>query len=144
MAQTYMVGGTKLMGELAALTANLMRERADACLKACMVFERHAKHYATGYGGGPHVQTGTLRNSIQSRQTAADEAQVAPSTDYAAFVEYGTSRMPAYPYMRPAYEVGVKEAGDVLAKHLATAIGGSVGGSIGTSAGAYNLPLPGD
>lgn len=143
MANVNILGANKLKGQLAALTGNLLNERANACLKACMVFERRAKWYSSGHGGGPHRQTGNLNNSIQSRQTAADEAQVAPTAEYAAFVEYGTVHMPAYPYMRPAYEDGKKEAGDVLAKHLAGCLSAhGLAGSMATSAEAYNAPLP--
>jgi HK97 gp10 family phage protein len=131
MSDVRVIGAAKIMGELATITGNLMGQRAEACLRACYVFERRAKWYASGNSGGPQVQTGTLRSSIQSRKTAADEAQVAPSAEYAAFVEYGTSRAGAFPYMAPAYESGKDEAGKVLAAHLAACVSfGKAGGSL--------------
>ena len=51
------------------------------------------------------VDTGNLKNSIDVE--FADDgliAIVAPHTEYAAFVEFGTRRMSAYPYMTPAAE----------------------------------------
>jgi len=146
----HVIGANKITAELLALTGNLMKERETACMKACFVFERYAKWYASGHGGGPQRRTGNLNNSIQSHPTAADEAQVGPSdtgpaAEYAAFVEYGTSRAPAYPYMRPAYEAGKDKAADVMAKHLAGCLSGhGVMGSMATSAEAYNSELPED
>lgn len=50
------------------------------------------------------VDTGNLRESIQSMQGASDPltATVEVGADYAAYVEEGTSRMAAQPYLEPA------------------------------------------
>lgn len=50
------------------------------------------------------VDTGKLKNSITSEFPAVHSAIIAPHTEYAAFVEFGTRRMRARPYMRPAAE----------------------------------------
>lgn len=51
------------------------------------------------------VDVGTLRNSINTQNYPGSlTATVGPSVNYAAFVEYGTSRMRPQPYMRPAAE----------------------------------------
>ncbi len=47
------------------------------------------------------VDTGTLLNSIQA-DIKEFYAEVGPATDYAYFVEFGTRKMPARPYMIPA------------------------------------------
>ena len=48
--------------------------------------------------------TGTLSRSITLEMTDGGmTAEVAPHTNYAAYVEYGTRFMDAQPYMRPAY-----------------------------------------
>jgi phage gpG-like protein len=56
---------------------------------------------------GPNVITGRLRNSITWR-LGEDEhgpyAEVGSAVEYAAYVELGTSRAPAYPFLRPALE----------------------------------------
>lgn len=54
------------------------------------------------------VDTGTLKNSI-STTVEADGllAIVAPHTDYAAHVEFGTRRMAPRPYMIPAAEAAL-------------------------------------
>ena len=50
------------------------------------------------------VDTGFLRNSIQVDSVTPMAAIIAPHTDYAEHVEFGTSRMEAQPYMRPALD----------------------------------------
>lgn len=49
------------------------------------------------------VDTGRLRNSISTRFTESGYgAEIAPHTDYAVFVEFGTRFMRPQPYMYPA------------------------------------------
>ena len=51
------------------------------------------------------VDTGNLKNSIAtSFENDGLTAIVAPHTEYAAYVEFGTRRMSAQPYMTPAAE----------------------------------------
>jgi HK97 gp10 family phage protein len=50
------------------------------------------------------VDTGALRNSIQATMTGDLSAEVMPGVNYAVFVEYGTSRASAQPYLTPAAE----------------------------------------
>lgn len=51
------------------------------------------------------VKTGTLRRSIHSVfSNGGLTGIVGPSVSYSAFVEFGTRRMAARPYMRPAAE----------------------------------------
>ena len=48
--------------------------------------------------------TGRLQDSIKLELTDGGfTAEVAPHTDYAAYVEYGTRFMEAQPYIRPAF-----------------------------------------
>lgn len=50
------------------------------------------------------VDTGRLRNSIKFSPLnfGATQYKIYASTDYAGFVEYGTFKQKAQPYMRPA------------------------------------------
>lgn len=53
------------------------------------------------------VDTGTLRNSITSDYTENAQTlriEIGPTVNYGAFVERGTSRNRAQPYLRPAVE----------------------------------------
>ena len=50
------------------------------------------------------IDTGALHNSIDVQMEGDLTAIIAPHTEYAAFVEFGTSKMSAQPYMTPAAE----------------------------------------
>ena len=50
------------------------------------------------------VRTGNLMNSILYEPQSKLLAYVRASASYSAFVEYGTSKQRAQPYMRPAVE----------------------------------------
>jgi len=50
------------------------------------------------------VDTGKLKNSITCEFPSQTIAIIAPHTDYAIYVEIGTRRQRAKPYMRPAAE----------------------------------------
>jgi HK97 gp10 family phage protein len=50
------------------------------------------------------VDTGFLRSTIHVERIDHLALQVRADAEYAAFVEYGTSRMAAQPYMTPAIE----------------------------------------
>lgn len=78
----------------------------DAARRAIRV-EAAAKEYATGTGGGPNVRTGRLRGSITwepGLDSHGPYIDIGSNVLYAPYVELGTSRMPAYPYLRPALE----------------------------------------
>ncbi|MEZ0396834.1 MAG: HK97-gp10 family putative phage morphogenesis protein [Anaerolineales bacterium] len=53
---------------------------------------------------GHGVDTGKMKNSITSEFPTQTSAIIAPHTDYAIYVEFGTKRMRAIPFMRPAAE----------------------------------------
>ena len=50
------------------------------------------------------VKTGTLRRSIHTEMTGPTTAHVFPDVAYGVYVEYGTHRMAARPYLTPAAE----------------------------------------
>jgi HK97 gp10 family phage protein len=60
-------------------------------------------------GTGPAVRTGRLRSSITwqlGRDGLGLYADIGSSVAYARFVEVGTDRMAARPYLRPALNAG--------------------------------------
>lgn len=50
------------------------------------------------------VDTGRLRNSITHQQISSDTEVVGSNVEYAPYVELGTSKMGARPFIRPAAE----------------------------------------
>lgn len=72
--------------------------RADV-FKLAIVVQNEARRLAP-------VDTGRLRSSITVKRTP-DGAVVGSNVEYAPYVEYGTSRMAAQPYLRPAVLIAV-------------------------------------
>lgn len=72
------------------------------------------------------VLTSNLRRSIHTEVSSSGEraeARIGTNVEYGPHVEFGTSRQPAQPYLRPAYDENkgkaIDEVADVL-KELAT------------------------
>ncbi len=60
-------------------------------------------HQASAPGEAPATDTGLLINSIESKRDGA-EARVDVHSEYGAPLEFGTSKMAARPYLRPAMD----------------------------------------
>ncbi|MET0039887.1 MAG: HK97-gp10 family putative phage morphogenesis protein [Dehalococcoides mccartyi] len=88
----------------------------DALTKAAIIVTNQAKLNASGRPG-PNVQTGRLRKSIAWQLDGAALpawAKVGTNVEYAPFVEFGTRRMKAYPFLNPALEQKQDEISDIL------------------------------
>ena len=93
-------GNNVLRRNLAKLRGRQRLEAQQRGLEAgARVVETWAKVNTT-----PNVDTGALRASIMVDEVTPNEAIIAPHTDYAEHLEFGTVKMPAYPYMRPALD----------------------------------------
>ena len=68
----------------------------------------YGRHQASAPGDPPAVDTGRLRNSIAHTRPQWNgwevSAEVGTNVEYAAALEFGTSRILPRPYMRPALE----------------------------------------
>ena len=91
--------------------------RRKALRAGIRVAERHAKAKVP-------VDTGTLKSSIAVGSVTDTEAVLVASTDYAAYVEFGTRRMAARPYMRPAVEDHIDEIEAVMSRVVDEALDG--------------------
>jgi HK97 gp10 family phage protein len=101
-------GSDQLRRNLDRLAGAQRRQaQRDGLEAGARIVETHAKINTT-----PNVDTGTLRNSIQVDSVTPTQAIIAPHTDYAEYLEFGTSRMQAYPYMRPAID---EHEGEIVA-----------------------------
>ena len=89
---------------------HLLRDRngpvgKDLARRAINV-ESQAKLNASGRPG-PNVITGRLRSSITWQLIETPDglvARIGTNVEYAAFVEKGTDRSAAYPYLKPALQ----------------------------------------
>jgi HK97 gp10 family phage protein len=61
------------------------------------------------------VRTGRLQNSIKISDIAGGKA-VGPDTPYDIYVEFGTRKMSAQPYIRPSIDSSGKAISDFLAR----------------------------
>lgn len=83
----------------AKLTKNLDLSKVKATVK-----KNGAQLQKTAQKNAP-IDTGNLRRKIALDITDGGlTAEVEPTADYAAYVEYGTRFMEAQPYLKPAYD----------------------------------------
>jgi HK97 gp10 family phage protein len=120
------MGGDFDIGDVAAMKAKLSLLRAslpdaeEAKMKRIILqIERDAKSIVP-------VDTGNLRASIESRVIRNNDGDitgvVGTNTDYAAFVEFGTSKMGAQPYLRPAVEQNRETVRELLGEGFNDAV----------------------
>jgi HK97 gp10 family phage protein len=97
-------GGTKIVvvsNKFPAIS-NAIPDKVDRVVrKAAFDIEAGAKDRAP-------VDLGTLKNSIQAGPVAKGHWRVRVGVHYGIYQEFGTSRMPAQPYLMPAFEAVVK------------------------------------
>jgi len=90
------VKGVERLDEILQRLPLKMRERVDARLgEGAEATAEKAREIAP-------VRTGYLRSTITSIRTSLLSWRVQAAAPYAKFVEYGTSRVAAKPYLRPA------------------------------------------
>ncbi len=80
----------------------------------------------TGYDArGIPVDSGRMRQSIQSRQITAIAAEIFAPVNYSGYVHDGTSRVPARPFFDWALEAGTAERiAQIFDKELSQALDG--------------------
>ena len=74
--------------------SNVKNSLPVAILKACVIVQGAAKPLTP-------LKTGNLRGSI-TYSISGNEGRVGTNVEYAPYVEMGTSKMAAQPYLRPA------------------------------------------
>lgn len=111
--------------EFELIAQNLGHASREIMPKARGVMKKALDGISAGAKNRAPVDTGALKNSIStSTQGNRDFArgEVGPTVNYGAYVESGTSRMRAQPYLRPAtdavipgYEAALGQiTGDIL------------------------------
>ena len=101
--------------------AEIMKALRSGMDKAVLIVENQAKLNVTqSPPKHPQVDTGRLRASITSQvvQTGDNiEGQIGTQVFYGAYLEHGTSRMQAYPWLFPAVESSKAKIIDALKGH---------------------------
>lgn len=117
-----MSDGSEEMGRLAA---SLASASVTSSVKAGRAMGKALNDISAGAKNRAPVDTGALKGSITTEvQNRGDtiRGEVGPTVNYGGFVENGTSRMRAQPYLRPAtdavlpgYEAALGQIGvDIL------------------------------
>ena len=68
--------------------------------RAANSYKRAVKN-SFGTPGTPNIITGQLRDSISAVKISDLEWAIGSDLEYASFLEFGTSKMPAKPFLRP-------------------------------------------
>ena len=72
------------------------------------MYNPRREHRASAPGQAPASDTGNLVSKITVKQKSLNVVHVESNADYSAFLEYGTSKMEARPFMFPAFEKSKK------------------------------------
>lgn len=64
------------------------------------------------------IDTGRLRNSITHRLRGDDAVEIGTAVEYGKYVEFGTSKMQANPFLRSAANEHMPEYRAVVKEHL--------------------------
>lgn len=97
----------KLAGAIAFEGADTVKAHASHLISRGSVSGKN--HTPSKPGEPPNRDTGHLQSRITTRQTGPLTAEVRSDAEYAAALEFGTSRMSARPYMRPARDAKKKQ-----------------------------------
>lgn len=92
-----------------ALSAAAPAKAKAAVMKGAFMIEGDAKQMAP-------VDTGALRNSIESEEGQGISAVVHDGVEYGIWQELGTRKMAAQPFMIPAMEKNADAIRDLIAK----------------------------
>jgi HK97 gp10 family phage protein len=86
---------------------------------------KYAQNIVDGAKADAPVRTGALHDSIRIFSINAKQAEIGSDLPYSGYVEKGTSRMEAQPYLEPSvklyFPIFVKDVADGIAKTLGAA-----------------------
>ena len=85
--------------------------KEEAIIKALEMIGQSAEGYAKAICP---VDTGNLRNSITHQQEGDDTEVIGTNVEYAPYVELGTQRSKAQPYLKPAVVDHLDEYGRII------------------------------
>ena len=104
----YTVDSKQLVGRAGNLVRNTAVQSIQQGAKSGVVYEKYnprRTHRASAAGQPPATDTGFLVNNIALKiDSDGLGASVESRADYSAFLEFGTSKMAARPFMQPALE----------------------------------------
>jgi HK97 gp10 family phage protein len=113
----------RVVQEAAAELEGAVKLKIQQGQKTGRIYTRgKVRHRASAPGQSPASDTGTLLGSIHHERITPMSAMVGSRLAYAAYLEYGTSRMAPRPYFRPA----VEDIRPVFTARLEAAVAGAL------------------
>jgi len=95
------IGIDRLVSSLAAAAAATVAMQPSALQKSGLLIERRAKQFVVEKD---IIDTGNLLNNITTHPPEGSAIEVVSEAPYSVYNEYGTYKMAARPYMRPALD----------------------------------------
>jgi len=89
-------------GELKALAADLGKASIETTRKAGQTVRKAAADVEAQGAARVPVDTGNMRTSIGTSTHGPLSAEIGPTASYSQYVEFGTYKMAAQPFMGPA------------------------------------------
>lgn len=121
MAGVRVTGIPTILSSLARATAGIEKSMDNVVRQAALEVEREAKIFQT-----PHVDSGRLRESIGTQKKGSMQFDVGTNVEYASYVEFGTRRSAAYPYLGPAADKVRQKYPKIIGNGVAQAIKGAL------------------
>jgi HK97 gp10 family phage protein len=95
-----------------------------AVAKGCQIaFQQLGPQLLSTMQGKTPVDTGALRGS-ETATVGDKQLTLHAGTDHAVYVEFGTRKMAAQPYMRPTVEGGAGQVASAMQSGISAALGG--------------------
>lgn len=96
--------------------ADMVRAEAHRSITAGSISGKG--HKPSAPGSAPNNDTDFLRNNLSINRKTLLEAEVSSNAPYSVALEFGTSKMAARPFMRPARDKVAQQAGKLLAREI--------------------------
>jgi HK97 gp10 family phage protein len=114
---SFKVEGADLMARKFLLAATAVKTKAvpSGLHKAALLVTRSAKIKAA-------VDTGTMRAATMPVTISDSEIDVVSFAEYSVYVENGTSRMAAQPFMRPALDENAEQIRQIVGRSVVTTV----------------------
>jgi HK97 gp10 family phage protein len=103
-----------LVGKVLFVAGGIVETNAEISITAGSVSGKG--HVPSAPGQPPNADTRLLDNSIETIKKSELAVDVVSNAPYSQDLEYGTSKMAARPFMRPAAEKSVTEITDLMVK----------------------------
>lgn len=118
---SYQAAATKVVNRTAQNVRNdaiKLVQRPSASGETYRKYNPRRDHTASAPGSPPNTDTGILAGSIRATETGTPTATVEAQAEYAKWLEFGTFRTAARPFMTPAVESNRKQYKKDIAKAI--------------------------